>query len=592
MNVLRNPWLFALLGAGALASCGQRNPTTLGRPPVVESYSPHQRSLNAFVGDTLRFSVSAKDPDRDPLSASFSLGGNPEASGMAWAYVVLDTGVTTVRATVTDGEFNSHIDWTLDRLAAINLPPVIEAVQPLEPNPTLVVGNSMDFAVTASDPESVPLNFLFTVNDSVVATTRQFRYRASSLGTKLVRVRVSDGDHTVARDWNLKVTVAPDTIAPAQCVITRVETGVQPGEVHLEWTAVGRDGMIGRPSEYLVRTAPVPILTEDDWARASSRTGVPDPLPPGETMVMEVGGLQPARLTYITVRAVDDFGNMSPLGDTPSVMTRGMMISGTVFDALTGMGVPDAAVHLATLSTTTDANGAWSMSELPPIDDTISARDESTPAIGSYFDMSMPYQVHHLDVVNLYIIPNYTLATAYYSDFLQFFRSMTDIAGNPFGAQERRWQLPINLYVRPFVKNGLDYGATIARVAGEFDAILGQQVFNLVSVAPATGVETTYINGLAQDNYGVGEWTSDWYPNKGLIEFRTVYDPTTENVLEITARHELGHALGLNHSSDPSHLMVGGVAPYATWFSSDEQNVIRCLYTLPRGWDNRRFLKN
>lgn len=591
MKAIRSPWLVALFGAVLLASCGKHDPTTLGRPPVVESYSPTQRALTAFVGDTLRFSLSASDPDHDRLSSWFSMDGARVSSKSRWVYVVDDSGSTDIQGSVTDGEFTSYIKWTLERKPAINLPPVIEAVLPLESNPTLVVGKSMNFAVTASDPEDDPLSYRFTVNDSVIASTRQFQYVAPSVGLKLVNVRVSDGAHTVTHDWNLKVTVQPDTIPPAMVTITDAETGTDPGEVHLEWTAVGRDGMTGKPSEYLVRTAPDPILTEDDWSRASERDGVPPPLSPGETMVMEVGGIQPARLTYLAVRAVDDFGNISPLGNTPSAVTRGMSISGMVIDANTGAGVPGATVQLATITETTDANGAWQMTELPLIDDFLSARDELDSGIGSYFDMSMPYSVHHLDVVDLYLLPD-SLTTSYYTDFLQFFRSMTDIAGNPYGSQERRWQLPIDLYVRPFTHNGLDYQATIERVARKFDTILGRQVFNLVSTLPATGVETTYDSNVTQDYYGVTEWTSDWYPNHGLIAFRTVYSPDTENVLEVTAAHELGHALGLNHSADPTHLMVGGVAPYASWFRGDELRVIRCLYRINRGFDDRWFIRN
>jgi hypothetical protein len=102
-------------------------------------------------------------------------------------------------------------------------------------------------------------------------------------------------------------------------------------------------------------------------------------------------------------------------------------------------------------------------------------------------------------------------------------------------------------------------------------------------------VETVYVDDLPQDNYGVEEWTSDWYPRRGLIEFRTVYSAPTESVLQVVARHELGHVLGMNHSTDWAHLMVGGLAPQVSHFSNDEVAIIQCRYHLPRGWDNRRY---
>jgi len=404
---------------------------------------------------------------------------------------------------------------------------------------------------------------------------------------------VSDGEKSAARAWSLRVTEIPDTIAPARVDVTRAVPGEFPGEIVIDWIAVGRDGTVGLASEYQVRTAPDPILNETDWGRGSQRPGVPAPLPPGQAMTMVAGGLLPARLTYVAVRAVDDFGNYSPLGSAPSVFIRGMSFSGRVVDTVTGAGVAGASLVLGQAEVFTDSTGSYRFRELGPMTSPMIVRDESDPGVGEYFDYRTNYTVVHDDVVPCYLVPNVDLVTGLYSDFLQFFRVMTDVSGNPFGAQQRRWELPINLYVRPYIRNGLDYGATIERVAREFDSRLGVPVFNLVSARPSGGVETVYRDGLGQDYYELTEFTSDWYPRQAVIEFRTVYAPATENVLARTARHELGHALGLNHSLDTAHLMLGGQqAPTANDFAPDELAVIRCLYTLPRGWDNRLFVRD
>jgi Matrixin len=583
----------SLFAALAGASCGSNDPARVDRPPVVDSYSPGERTINAFVGDTLRFQIHASDPDHDQLATSFAVDHHFVFDGTDWNYVIEDTGAVSVRGEVSDGEHTSYIDWRLTREIPVNFPPVIETSLPVEPNPVLVIGNSMNFAVIASDPERLALQYSFSVNDSVVLNERQLRYQAKSVGTKHIRVVVSDGANTVAHEWQLKVTTVPDNIPPAMIPITLAETGQEPGEVNIEWTAVGRDGMVGLPSLYQVRTAPVPIVTEADWARGSDRPNVPVPVPPGTTMRMVAGGLLPARPTYIAVRATDDFGNISPLAPPIQAVTRGMRFGGRVIDTVTWQGIPGARVSFGPESVQTAADGTYEFIEQGYADGTIIARDEVGPEVGNYFDYSKPYSVKHLDVANLYLIPNYQLTTTFYTDFLQFFRTMTDVSGTPYAADQRRRDLPLALYVRDFQKGGLDYGKAVREVADEFDAILGQRVFSVATdPLPAERVETTYNGIIERDQHEVLEWSADWYPVLSLIEFRTVYNSTNADAFKLTARHEFGHALGLNHSLDTHHLMVGGPAPSVSAFSTDEIAVMRTFYAIPRGWNVRYYERN
>jgi hypothetical protein len=582
-----------LTAAGTHLSCGSHDPARVDRPPVVESFAPAGRVLTGFVGDTLQFAIHASDPDRDRLATSYLVDGAWTFDGAVFDYAVEDTGRVEVRARVSDGSHTSYIDWSVERLVPVNFPPSIETTLPVEPNPVLVIGNRIDFAVIASDPERETLAYTYSVNDSLVAWERQFTYEATSLGTKRVLVRVSDGGNSDVHEWLLKVTTVPDAIPPAPVVITRAETGTEPGEVYLEWTAVGRDGMVGKPSLYQVRTSPAPILTEADWARGSDRPGVPAPAPAGETMQMVVGGLQPARPTYIAVRATDDFGNISAIQPPVQVVTRGMRFGGRVVDTVTGQGLANAIVTFGNVQLVTASDGTFEFTEQGYGSGVIAARDEQGAEIGAYYDYDMEYSVEHLDVVNMYLIPNRPLQTTYYTDFLNFFRVMTDVGGIPYPADQRRRDLPIGLFCRPYVKDGLDYAETIRAVAQEYDAILGTMVFVPASdPLPAERVETAYNTTLQRDRYTVLEWTPDYYPLSGLIEFRTHYTPSVVEPFKVIIRHEIGHSLGLGHSLDPKHLMVGGPAPSVPTLTGDEIAVLRTYYTIPRGWNVRRYQRN
>ncbi len=582
--------LFKVIGviaACSALSCGE-DPTRLGRPPVVQGFSPADQALRPFTGDTLVFSIQAIDPDNSRLTQLFMLGDSVVSDKTRWDYIVEDTGAVTVTCMVTDGEYTSDISWNLERQKRINHNPIITMRSPVETTPTMVIDTELEFAIEGFDPDNDPLTFFFTIDGEQVATDARYRHTATEIGLREVEAVVSDGELFAVQRWTLRVTRVPDTDPPAEVIITMLETGGEPGEIDVAWTAVGQDGMIGQASNYLVRTSPTQVISEADWERASEHPNTPAPSPAGQTMNMTIIGMIPGRFTHVTVRALDDFSNLSPIGQSPGAYTRGMRISGIVRDAISLGVLGDIEVKLAHFSTTTDQAGEFQFIELPPVDGSFSLLDETVPgALGSHFDYQTMYEIVHKDYLEMFMLPNRDVNTPFYADFLLFYRAMTDKRGIPPETRQRRWELPIDLYVPPFWSNGVDYQSTIIAVSQEFEAILGTPMFNIVSSVPETGVQILYLPGILSDNYQVTDWTETWYPQKAQIKFRTHYASGTVEPFRVVIRHELGHAVGLNHSFDTGHLMVGGQAPGTSWFTPVELDVIKVHYNIPRGHEMR-----
>jgi PKD repeat protein len=115
---------------------------------------------------------------------------------------------------VTDADGNTSIDYATITVTDVNHAPSIAAFSPTGTQKEVVVGSSLAFSVTATDPDANPVSVRWLVDFFQVGTGSTFNYTpaAGALGARVVRAEATDGNPaggTVAREWAVSVLL-PD----------------------------------------------------------------------------------------------------------------------------------------------------------------------------------------------------------------------------------------------------------------------------------------------------------------------------------------------------------------------------------------------
>ncbi|MBZ5560323.1 MAG: thrombospondin type 3 repeat-containing protein [Acidobacteriia bacterium] len=109
---------------------------------------------------------------------------------------------------VTDADGHTNIAYAHVTIAAVNHPPSIDSLAPVNPEQQVLVAANLPFTIAASDPDGDALSIQWFVDFSPVGTGSSFTYTPGmgAIGAHVVRGEVSDGNGgVVTHDWSVSV---------------------------------------------------------------------------------------------------------------------------------------------------------------------------------------------------------------------------------------------------------------------------------------------------------------------------------------------------------------------------------------------------
>ncbi len=563
--------------------------------------------------ESIIFSLEAFDADRDELSYVFMISDTCSASmdsmlgiSNTVEFEARHGGFFCVQGRVHDGEDYVSRNWYITVIEESNEPPRIVSITPDLDSLSCVIGNTIEFRVGAFDENPQILRYTFSVNGVQIkrlATSPIFTHRFGENGRYDVIGTVTDWEFDISIEWHINVTGVPDTVPPDGIYDLEGWTGIQTGSVELRWTAPGDDGDEGRSLAYKVKTATLPILTEDDWEEASIKYDSPEPGIAGSVENMTVINCYPGTFLFVTARAVDDFGNLGPLGNCISLLVRGYDAIGVVTDAGSGQPVEGIVVSVDLIVDTTDAMGAYLLSNLPKYSELVRVRDEGLSGegeYGRYYDIARAIEepTAHF-TLDLQMIPVFGLVSCreeWYSDFLDFFEEMTGTAELNSSSQYKGWNhWPLKVYNPPMVLNEVDLQNTARGSMAAWEDGTGFDLF--VEVADPALADWAIVYRDGNENHTVPKSVYE-YNSDGTVRWKEMWIYLGNTSLPVWKKghliynHELGHILGVMHSYDTGHLMIGGTTPYVTEPSVDELRLISVIRNFPPIWDSDWIMRN
>ncbi len=593
--------LTTLLTGLFIQSCiFQNDPLGPNEPPEITYFYPEWQLKTIIApSDSCKLKIQASDPERDAIEYSFVIAG---ASGevdsvLSRADTVVfharRAGLYTVQGRAEDFEGYSSRSWFIRVQERENFPPAITSYSPGSDLVQFEIGDTLYFDMEVEDDHPEYLVYKYFIEDTVVqdfSRKSDLTHRFLQNGTYELTGMVWDGQYSDSITWHITISGEADTIPPSGVCDLEGRTGEQKGSIFLEWTAPGDDGYEGRAAGYRVRTSTIRITNEDEWKNSNSHPALPAVSSAGMRDSMVLTSLTPGEYVYVCIRAYDDFYNLSPICSSPHIQIRGYDVTGVVIDTETGNGVEGAWVNAEGVEVLSIPGGVYRLKNLKLDVYSIYTRDETGTKIGDYHDYYTAANLLQGDVsgLGLYLVPNYPLVSAEddrYDNFMEFFRELTKTQISKQSHVYKGWNhWPVLVYSPPAVHEGADLQAGADSAMAEWEDYTGLNLFETVQSAEEADAEIVYDYSVTEGRHRVEvlSLNEDGTPQKKkMIIYPLISTPSITVYTHVIFTHEFGHIIGLDHSVDDGHIMLGLTFPRVDHVSEDEIHLVRSIYHLP-----------
>ncbi len=263
----------------------------------------------------LAFTVSANDPNNDPLtfSAEFlPIGAVFDANSRMFSWTPTDnqSGIYQVLFKVSDGRGGTDSETiTITVNDKPNNPPQMDAIG----NKNVEAESNLSFTVTATDPDSDPLSFSspsLPIGASFNTTTNTFFWTplASQVGTHQVTFNVSDGGGGTDSET---ITITVTAKANTQPVLNSIGDKTVEEEGLLRFTVSGSDAD-SDPLSFSATNLPVGAIFDTatrifTWTPTTTQSGAYD-----VTFTVD-DGRDGTDSETITITVTDKFSNTPPV---------------------------------------------------------------------------------------------------------------------------------------------------------------------------------------------------------------------------------------------------------------------------------------